>query len=348
MSSGLGAMGHSMSHRSNARGPEPTRSCSASSEEPGARKGAIAKFSVLPEETLWCGPTGNTGRDFNGKTLSALVRARAAEIHTPDAPADLRAPLGMDPPIASRLEVRGRVSYSNCSVLAVEANTAKQVWAPAWLFLPKRKWTRLLLLVEPNGRNGAWHEDELYDRLASAGIAVCAADVRGVGDLEPQFSPGAAGYVRSHQSEENYAWASLILGRSLLGQRTTDILGLTQALAQAYPQASITLAARDRMTVPALCAAALEPRIAKVYLARHLVSWRSVAETKDYTCPLASIAPDVLRVTDLPEIARSMTPRPVIVAGAIDAAGRAVPHAAALYPQYRERPAWDFETLSAL
>jgi len=133
-------------------------------------------------------------------------------------------------------------------------NTAKRVWAPAWLFLPKHAWTRLLLIIEPNGRNGAWHEDELYDQLAGAGIAVCAADVRGVGDLAAQFGPGAAGYTRSHQTEENYAWASLILGRSLLGQRVTDIVALVQALAQAYPQAAIALAARDKMTVPALVA----------------------------------------------------------------------------------------------
>ena len=216
----------------------------------------------------------------------------------------------MDADVAeARLEVRAKVKYRNCDVLAVETNTAKQVWAPAWLFLPKRAWTRLLLLIEPNGRNAAWHEEELYDQLATAGIAVCAADVRGVGDLEGQFAPGSAGYTRSHPSEENYAWASLILGRSLLGQRTSDIVGLARSLARAYPQAAISLAARDKMTVPALCAAALEPRIAKLYLTRHLVSWRSVAELENYSYPLASMVPNALRTTDLPEIAHSIAPR---------------------------------------
>ena len=301
------------------------------------------------DETLWCGATGNTVRDFSGKTPFGLTRERAHAIRTPDRPADLRALLGMDPPApAPPLEVRGTTQYRNCEILAVEVNTAKQVWAPAWLFLPKRAWTRLLLLIEPNGRNGAWHEGELYDQLASAGIAVCAADVRGVGDLEAQFAPGAAGYARSHQTEEDYAWASLILGHSLLGQRTTDIVALAQALAQRYPQVAIGLAARDKMTVPALLAAALEPRITRTYLARHLVSWRSVAELEDYSCPLASLAPNALANADLPEIARSIAPRTVIVAGAVDAAGRPVPRDAALYADYREQPAWDFDTLSRL
>jgi cephalosporin-C deacetylase-like acetyl esterase len=301
------------------------------------------------DQTLWCGLTGNAVRDFAGKTPFALVRERAQGIRTPDRPADLRALLGMDPPAAdARLEVRSTTKYRNCELLAVETITAKQVWAPAWLFLPKRAWTRLLLLIEPNGRGAAWHEDELYDQLATAGIAVCAADVRGVGDLEGQFGPGAAGYARSHQSEENYAWASLILGRSLLGQRTTDIIALARSLAGAYPRAEIALAARDKMTVPALCAAALESRIAKVYLARHLVSWRSVAELENYSCPLASLVPDALRATDLPEIARSIAPRPLIVAGAVDAAGRLLPRAGVPYADYREKPAWDFNALSQL
>jgi hypothetical protein len=301
------------------------------------------------DEALWCGATGNAVRDFGGQAPFALVREKARGIRTPDQPADLRALLGMDADVVeARLEVRARVKYRNCDVLAVETNTAKQVWAPAWLFLPKRAWTRLLLLIEPNGRNTAWHEEELYDQLATAGIAVCAADVRGVGDLEGQFAPGSAGYTRSHASEENYALASLILGHSLLGQRTSDIVGLARSLARAYPQAAISLAAREKMTVPALCAAALESRIAKLYLTRHLVSWRSVAELENYSYPLASMVPNSLRTTDLPQIAQSIAPRPVIVAGAVDAAGRMLSRAEAPYSEYREKAAWDFHSLSEL
>ena len=160
-------------------------------------------------------------------------------------------------------------------------------------------------------------------------MAVCAADVRGVGDLEPQFSPGAAGHARAHQHEEDYAWASLILGRGLLGQRVTDIMALVQALAQAYPQSPIMVAARDKMTVPALCAAALEPRISKLYLARHLVSWRSLVESENYSYPLANFVPNILRVTDIEHFHWSLTDadfpsevalddRPVSLAAAVE------------------------------
>ena len=55
--------------------------------------------------------------------------------------------------------------------------------------------------------------------LAARGFTVCAADVRGIGDLAPAFSAGAPSYARSHQDDESYAWSSLILGRPLVGQR---------------------------------------------------------------------------------------------------------------------------------
>jgi hypothetical protein len=165
-----------------------------------------------------------------------------------------------------------------------------------------------------------WHEDELYDQIATAGIAVCVPDVRGVGDLQGQFAPGAVGYARGHANEDEYAWASLILGRSLLGQRTTDIAAYAQAIGREYPQAKLVLAARDKMTVPALCAAALSQEVSRVYLARALPSWRSVAENENSTCQVANVVPGALAVADLPQIARSLAPRQVTTGDSWDIA----------------------------
>jgi len=302
------------------------------------------------DETLWCGATGNAVRDFQSKTPFQITRERAASVATPARAPDLREILGMKKPAAAppHLAVRAEVPYPNCSVQAVEANTAEKVWAPAWLFLPKQPWTKLLLVIEPNGRNAHWREGDLYSQLAAAGTAVCAADVRGIGDLEPEYSPGSAGYIRGRQGEDGYAWASLILGRCLLGQRTTDIVGLAQALAGAYPNARLSLAARQKTTVPALCAAALEPRIAQLYLAQHLATWRSLVEQENYNYPLANFVWDVLRHTDLPSIAAALAPRPAIVAGAVDPTGQPAPGARTLYAGYRDEARWDFASLSQL
>ena len=62
--------------------------------------------------------------------------------------------------------------------------------------------------------------------------------------------------------------------------------------------------------------------------------------------------PDVLLHTDLPEIAASLAPRPVCLAGAVNAAGERMETAKvrALYPgahiDVRDRALWDLDSLS--
>ena len=314
--------------------------------------------SPEPDRNLWATATGGVNRDLKSKTPFQLVESRAAQIKTPTIPADLRRVLALDPtPTRPEVAILGRVQSRNCEILAVETPTAPHVWCPAWIFAPHQTPQRHLLMFGPRGRNARWHETELDQQLAARRIAVCAADVRGIGDLQPEFSSGAPGYVREHQDEENYAWGSLIFGRPLLSQRVSDILGLIDALCAHWnirKGTGMLLAAKGKMTVPALCAAALDPRIAALYLSGHLVSWRNIVETENYTHPLANFVPNVLRHTDLPNLARSLAPRKITLAGAVDAAGKPIPieRVQEIYAspniETRTEEAWDIDSLSRL
>src|SRR5439155_7433597 len=64
----------------------------------------------------------------------------------------------------------------------------------------------------------------------------------------------------------------------------------------------LMLAAGGRLTVPALFAAALDSKIARLYLSGGLVSYRSIVETEEYNVPFANFVPGVLLHTDLPEV----------------------------------------------
>jgi hypothetical protein len=178
---------------------------------------------------------------------------------------------------------------------------------------------------------------------------VCAPDLRGIGDMTPEFSRGAARHARPHNSEEDYAWSSLILGRPLAGQRVTDILCIVQCL-RARPECAgrpVIIAARGIMTVPAQFAAALEPAIGGLYLAEGLISFRSIVETELYSYPLGNFVPNLLAHTDLPEITMSLAPRRVTLAGVIDGTGnRLTPEAvmaefpSAAHIRILPEPAW--------
>jgi hypothetical protein len=280
---------------------------------------------VQPErdETLWVAPSGNVVKSFGGKSAFQLNKERTIG-RTPAALEKLlmvkRPDSGLLPALLRRVPSRG------LDIEALEVNSDSKVWVPAWLFLARRSdpTKPIVLVLEPSGRNGGWHEGGLYQSMALQGYPVCVPDLRGVGDLAPEFGRGSPRYARPHEDEENYAWGSLILGPPLVGQRVTDILAVVQALANYQPLAGrkIRVAAQGRMTTPAVFAAALGPRVDSLYLSGGLVSYRNIVDTENYSHSFANFVPGLLRHTDLPEAIAGLAPRRVTLAGSVDATGR--------------------------
>jgi hypothetical protein len=301
-----------------------------------------------PEETLFVSGNGSVVQSFRGETPFTLNRRRAVT----KKPLDLARLLNLDlPGPGANVMTVGRASYHQTLVEAVEFPAAPKVWVPAWLYRPKATDPSkpVVIVLEPGGRN-AWRESDLYNRIAAGGCVVCAPDLRGIGDMTPEFSRGAARHARPHNSEEDYAWSSLILGKPLAGQRVTDILAIVSGL-RARPELAgraVIIAARGILTVPAQFAAALEPAIGRLYLADGLISFRSIVETEIYKYPFGNFVPNLLAHTDLPDLTISLAPRPVTLAGAIDGAGERMPAEAvrAAFPaatniRILPEPAWD-------
>ncbi len=165
---------------------------------------------------------------------------------------------------------------------------------------------------------------------------------------------GAAHHAARHNSEEEWAWGSLILGKPLLGQRVTDILAVQEAARHhdGAGEHSLVVAARGKMTVPAQFAAALDSNFSTLYLSGGLLSFRNIVETEYYTHPFANFLPGVLRHTDLTELPG---PKRVVLAGVVDAAGQAAPvdivreaYSKAANVDVVAEARWDAATLGAL
>ncbi|MDQ6666298.1 MAG: hypothetical protein M3Z23_18120, partial [Acidobacteriota bacterium] len=229
------------------------------------------------------------------------------------------------PPASLRARVLSQVPSREIEIEVIEVQSGAEVWLPAWVFRPRAADPAkpVLLMLDPAGRNVHWHEGEIYQELSRKGYVVCAADVRGIGDLAPEYSRGAAGHAASHHAEEDYAWASFILGKSLLGQRVTDMLALLAAL-RGHPGLEgkrLIVNAKDRLTVPAIFAAAIDGGVNELYLSGGLVSYSSVVEAERYSTPLSNFCWDVLRHADLPEIVAGLRSTKVTMAGTVDASG---------------------------
>ena len=275
---------------------------------------------IEPESAIFVAPSGSVVQSFHSETPFSMNKKRAVA----KSPAPLDQLLSLDRPPKAAGVTLSTASYRNCRIEALEFAAAPGVWVPAWLFLAKQPdhSKPVVVLLEPGGRT-SWHENELCDRLASAGCAVCSPDLRGIGDVAPEYSRHAARSAREHANDEMWAWSSLILGKPLAGQRVTDLLAVVQGL-RSRPDLKgrrLILAARGFPTVPALFAAAMEPAIDGLYLAGGLVSFQSVVDTEDYDQPFGNFVPNLLLHTDLPELAASLAPRRVVLAGAVDGAG---------------------------
>ncbi len=278
------------------------------------------------DATLYVSPVGSVVKSFGGKTPFQLNRERKVERR----PVPLDALLAVKRPSAGlRGTVLRRVPSRGLDIEAWEVNSDTKVWIPAFVMLPRKSDDSkpVVVSLETGGRNLRWREGDLYQNMALQGCPVCAADVRGIGDLAPEFSHGFPGYARKHEEEENYAWGSLMMGEPLVGQRVTDILALVQALANhpALAGRKVRLAAQGKLTVPAIFAAALTPRIDSLYLADPLISFRGIVDSEHYSVSFANFVPKILLTTDLPELVAGLAPRAVTLAGTVDATGRAAP-----------------------
>ncbi len=310
-----------------------------------------------PDSALWAGATGNVTRDFRSLRPFDLIQQSASSIRRDTARSDWTRALPVTSPSAGlKLRTLATVPLKDVQVSAVEVNTEAEVWVPVWVFSPANldAGRSALLVLDDRGRNTHAHEDDLYHRLARKGRLICAVDVRGIGDTRPEVGRGNPEYTIPHDAEEEFAWASLILGTPLLSQRITDILAVARAVKNTYPPISVALAARGRLTVPALFAFAATPDIGSLYLAGGLVSFQSVLETEICRQPLANFAWDLFRATDLPVLAAQSAPRQIHLAGAVNGANQQVSLAelqrtySSENVRFSSEPAWDDTALGSV
>lgn len=275
-----------------------------------------------PYATLLATESGSVVRSLGSITPFALNKARRVN----RTPVTLEGLLEVVRPAAPAGKILTAVHSGKVTVQVLEVASEPGVWLPGWILraehAPSDK--PVLLVLDPNSAEHLWFQPDADSVLAPGSPVICAADIRGVGALQPEFSPGAGEYAAWHRQEENYAWGSLILGKPLVGQRVTDILALTAALRRSTNGRPVRIAASGKLTVPALLAAALDPQIESLYLSGGLVSFQSVVESEQYNHPFANFVPDLLNHTDLPEVAATITPRHIILAGPVDGNGKAV------------------------
>ncbi len=242
-----------------------------------------------PDQNLYAGKTGSVVRDFGSTTPFQMAKRRADALR----PSGKLGWLDLRAPKNPAVRILGKARAERSSIETWEIESEPGVWLPCFVWMPATP-TSTLLVLEPNGRTAHWREGDLYHRLAAQNIQVVAFDVRCIGDLSPEVGRGNPHYTRERATEDAYAWASFILGRSLLEQRITDIITVVRAAKREIP---LTLAARGHLTIPARFAAAMESGLQRVYVSGAPTSfWDEQKES------FVNSVPGILSRTDIPHL----------------------------------------------
>ena len=209
-----------------------------------------------------------------------------------------------------------------------EFTSDREIRIPGWLLTPDGDQsavaggdkttasTPTVLYVGEAAASSSVAEDGFAERLCIAGgCRVATIDVRGRGDCAIAYPQRGRFYFPNRITNEAYlTWFTLILGRPIVGGQVYDTLRALDYL-RSRPDAggAVSLVGDGPHGVIALYAAALDERVRGVALRRTVTDYGSLATADRYTQPFDIYAYGLLREFDLPEVARAVGPRPVLL-----------------------------------
>lgn len=295
-----------------------------------------AEFEDAPDAVLNCTSTGQIltslgGRPayrINSDRLHAITASRGSAAISKDRVRQvLPDVLGLG---AERAPVRGTVlsrnRYGDWAVEEIQFHSEPTVRVPGWFLKPadgeSRHGVAIVLLSSAKNHIFDFDKGDLLDAASKQNLALCAIDVRGLGQGSPRL-PSSGPSFYGHGMDMAYSYVCLAAGSPIAGQRVWDALRCVDYLQTRndVDTSRIGIFADGFTGVEAVFAAALDDRIRGVLLRETLSDLSSIVEAEDYNLKYASFVFGVLRHFDLPEICGTIAPRPVWLLNATDPNG---------------------------
>ena len=190
---------------------------------------------------------------------------------------------------------------------------------PYLLMQPERLSDKAVLYINPLGKTVASEEGGEMEWFVKKGYTVLAPDLIGTGEMGPGQFRGDS-YIDS--VSYNLWFASMLVGRSIVGIRAGDVVRFADLLKEHYGIEEINGLAKREMSPVLLHAAAFDKNISRVALVEPYTSYRSLVTTRDYHPEfLHNAVPGSIGIYDLPDLAGSLAPRKLMIWNATDGAG---------------------------
>lgn len=185
------------------------------------------------------------------------------------------------------------------------------------------------LVICVNGNESKpWQEEKAFlQALEKRGHAVVVVDPRGVGSLRPNLSIKGHDYADPLVGvEENLAYNAILVGKSLLGMRVTDVQAAVRKLATQTKRSRIVLVGRRDAALVACMTAAIEPGITHVAMEQMPLTYRWYFDPVGRPINAASVLPSLLRDHgDLDQVLSEIAPRKMLSAAGKGKTDRRLP-----------------------
>lgn len=190
---------------------------------------------------------------------------------------------------------------------------------PYLLMKPEKPAGRALIYLHPSGKTAASDEGGEMEWFVRNGFTVLAPDLIGTGEMGPGVFRGDS-YI--DRFSYNTWFASMLVGRSVVGIRAGDVVRLADLLKRRHATEEIYGLAREQMAPVLLHAAAFDADITGIALIGPYSSYRSIVMNKEYDPTfLHGTVPGSVGNYDLPDLAASLAPRKLLLFHSTDGRG---------------------------
>jgi dienelactone hydrolase len=191
---------------------------------------------------------------------------------------------------------------------------------PYLLMVPDKPNNKALIYLHPSGKIAAVTENSEMEQFVKKGFTVLAPDLIGVGEMGPGIFKGDSNISLVSY---NMWFTSLVVDKSIVGIRASDVVRLTRLLKKKNDIKEVYGIARKEMAPVLLYAAAFDKGIAEIALINAYSSYESMVMNQFYCpCFVQNLVPGALTAYDLPDLAASLAPRKLILEGTTDGDGK--------------------------
>lgn len=225
-----------------------------------------------------------------------------------------------DPTLSDKPIFSGRINKNGYSIEKYFIKGEGDYVIPYLLIVPSGFNGKAIIYLDPEGKSAELKAGGRIEWLAKHGFMVLAPDLIGLGETGPGVFQGDA-FIDGES--HNLWYASIVIGRSIVGIRASDVSKLTGLLKQDKSVKEISGIAEKELSPVLLHAAAFDKRISSIALLEPYSSYRSIVLNRFYkSSNISGVVPASLKEYDLHLLAGSLAPVRLLIARPTDGNGK--------------------------